>query len=199
MKNPFRILLLSLFLSQAAQAFEMCEPMVGDSFESIEELAQASLEITDKLSQDILSVSVTKYGANQGSGAVSILTDEKGNITAIKVKFNLKGKIQTMMKTFDEVSNDQKIEYIQESETKAALIVKKATGANIDAAKGGEFTFSILAKKPDTYIQYPLSLKREGNSWIVKNPQGSKLSSVDLNPNVSWASWNGTFSKATFN
>jgi hypothetical protein len=193
-KYIFLIFIVSFNLSLAS---ELCRTS-DKSFEDLKNFSEDALNVTSKISQKILGVTVTKFGMNQGSGNVSVIVDDKGNISAVQVTFKIDGKIETMVKTFDQLSKGEKLEYINGSEKKPALVVKKASGATIYAASGGEFTFSILSEKPDKYIHYKLFLRKSGSSWIVKNSSGTKLSSVDLTPNAPWGEWNGTFSKATF-
>jgi hypothetical protein len=77
-------------------------------------------------------------------------------------------------------------------------LVKKASGAKISSATGGDFTFSILSKKPNTYENYALKLVKVDNKWVLKNKNDQTLNTVDLTPNVDFVQWGGTFSKATF-
>ena len=197
MKKLF-ILFLLTFITNSSFSSVTCAPSQELPFGEIQNFAEDNLSVTSKMTQKILGVTVTKFGANQGSGSVSVITDEKGAITAVQVRFNVDGKIETMMKTFDELSKGEKLEYVKGNEKKASLVVKKASGATIYPSSGGEFTFSILAEKPNKYIHYSMYLRKNGNSWVVKNAKGTTLSSVDLTPNAPWGNWNGTFSEATF-
>lgn len=102
--------------------------------------------------------------------------------------FSLQGKKTTLMKTFEELNSGGKLQYIDGNSKNATL----------SAQNGGKFTFSVLAKKPNSYAHHTVYLRKDGNSWVAKNKNRSKLSSVDLTPNVSGLEWNGTFSSATF-
>jgi hypothetical protein len=197
MTNVFLFFIFTFSISSSF-ALEVCERPANQPFSEIQNFSEESLAVTSKLTQKILGVTVTKFGANQGSGSVSVITNEKGAITAVQVKFNVDGKIETMVRTFDELSKGEKLEYVKGSSSKASLVVKKASGATIYPTTGGEFTFSILAEKPNKYIHYSLYLRKSGNSWIVKNAKGTTLSTVDLTPNAPWGDWNGTFSEAEF-
>lgn len=194
-------LLLGSLISFTAQAFEYCDEVVAEPFEKVQELADDAFAATAAMSasQSLLKVTATKYYKNQGNGNVSVITDEKGDIAGIRVDFKLNGhKNEVMMKTFKEIDSGEKLEYLEYKAPKAALVVKKASGAKIYPSTGGEFTFSILAKKPDTYQHHTLYLRKVNGKWLVKNKQGVNLSSVDLTPNVENLAWDGTFSDAIF-
>jgi hypothetical protein len=117
---------------------------------------------------------------------------------AVRVYFTLQGKKTTLIKTIDELKNGDKLQYFEGNSKNSALTVQKASGATISESSGGKFTFSVLTKKPSSYAHYSIFLRKDGSSWVAKNENGSKLSSVDLTPNVSGLEWNGTFSSATF-
>ncbi len=193
-------MLLSLILWTEAHALEYCQG-TGDSLSGIEELAESALNITGSMeqTQKVLGVTITKYYKNQGTGKVSVVTDAQGNIAGIRVDFSVKGqKAQTMIKTFAELKDGEKLEYIEGNEKKPALVVKKASGASIYPSSGGQFTFSVLTEKPSTYQHHNIYLRKENGKWIVKNASGDALSTVDLTPNVEDWSWDGTFSEASF-
>jgi hypothetical protein len=173
----------------------------AETFTVVEELASQVFKVTEEMSQTqkVLGVTITKFFQNQGTGKVSVITDAKGNLAGIRVDFNLKGKkSQTMVKTFDELNNGQKLEYIEGNEKNPALVVKKGSGASIYPSTGGEFTFSVLTKKPNAYQHHNIFLRKVEGKWIVKNSNGKVLKSVDLTPNVEDLNWNGTFSGANF-
>ena len=189
-------LLLSSTIGYSA---ESCH-LYPDQMQSLTDFADGVNEVTAGLAetQKVLDVTVTKFYKNQGNGKVSVITDEKGNISAVRVDFSLQGKKTTLLKTFEELNSGGKLQYIDGNSKNAALSVQKASGANLSAQNGGKFTFSVLTKKPNSYAHHTVYLRKDGNSWVAKNENGSKLSSVDLTPNVSGLEWNGTFSSATF-
>ena len=167
----------------------------------VEELAESAFQITGSMeeSRKVLGVTITKYLKNRGNGQVSVVTDAQGNISGIRVDFIVTGqKPQSMIKTFDELKDGETLEYIEGNEKKPALVVKKANGASIYPSTGGEFTFSVLTEKPDTYQDHNIYLRKENGNWIVKNASGRVLKSVDLNPNVEDWAWDGTFNSASF-
>lgn len=199
MKKLISLVLFSL-LVLPAYASDYCEG-TGDSFGALEELAESVNSITGSMAQTqkVLGVTITKFYKNQGSGKVSVVTDAQGNISGIRVDFSVKGqKSQTMIRSFDELKNGEKLEYIEGNEKKPALVVKKASGASIYPSTGGQFTFSVLTEKPNTYQHHNIYLRKVNGSWIVKNGSGDVLKSVDLTPNVEDWEWDGTFSKASF-
>jgi hypothetical protein len=200
MKKLISFMLLGLILHPVAYAFDYCQG-TGDSFGAVEELAESALKITGSMeqTQKVLGVTITKFYKNQGSGKVSVVTDAKGNIAGIRVDFSVKGqKSQTMIKTFAELKDGEKLEYIESNEKKPALVVKKASGASIYPSTGGQFTFSVLTDKPSTYQHHNFYLRKVNGNWIVKNGSGDVLKSVDLTPNVEDWEWDGTFSEANF-
>lgn len=200
MKILTTLILLTFLTTQNSYAFEACEE-VAESFDTIHELADDVLTATanSPSTQSVLKVTATKFFKNQGYGAVSVLTDGDGNIAGIRVDFRLSGKKNDVMfKTFEELDKGEKLEYMEYNAPKPALLVKKAYGAKIYPSTGGEFTFSVLTKKPDTYKHQSVFLRKVNNQWIVKNKSGEILDSVDLTPNVSSLEWNGTFSDAVF-
>ncbi len=181
-------------------ALDFCQGP-GNSFGDVEQLAGSVLDITGSMeeTQKVLGVTITKFYKNQGTGKVSVVTDASGNISAIRVDFSVKGqKSQSMIRTFDELKDGEKLEYIQGDEKKPALVVKKTTGASIYASTGGQFTFSVLTEKPNTYQHHNIYLRKENKKWVVKNASGYVINSVDLTPNVEDWSWDGTFSDAIF-
>lgn len=199
MRKPLLALFMSLIIATSAYSVEDCS-VSGESIEGLMSFIDEANEVTGAMTetQKVLGVTVTKFGTNQGSGKVSVLTDEKGNLTGVRVDFTLKGKKVSMVKTFEELKNGEKLEYNKGSETIPALVVQKAYGSDIYPGTGGKFMFSILAKKPKSYKNYNMFLRKEGGVWIVKNENGTRLNSVDLTPNVSGMDWNGTFSEAEF-
>ena len=200
MKKLISFILLGLTLNPMAYALDYCQD-TGDSFGAVEELAESALKITGSMeqTQKVLGVTITKFYKNQGSGKVSVVTDGKGNIAGIRVDFSVKGKkSQTMIRSFDELKNGEKLEYIEGNEKKPALVVKKANGASIYPSTGGQFTFSVLTQKPNTYQHHNIYLRKVNGNWIVKNGSGDALKSVDLTPNVEDWEWDGTFSEANF-
>jgi hypothetical protein len=200
MKKLISFILLGVALNPVAYAFDYCQG-TGDSFGAVEELAESALEITGSMeqTQKVLGVTITKFYKNQGSGKVSVVTDAKGNIAGIRVDFSVKGKkSQTMIKTFAELKDGEKLEYIEGNEKKPSLAVKKAIGASIYPSSGGQFTFSVLTQKPNTYQHHNIYLRKVNGNWIVKNGSGDALKSVDLTPNVEDWEWDGTFSEANF-
>lgn len=200
MKNLF-ILLLGLSLSFTSIAYEECPTAAGNSLDQIYELSTIALEATAQLpgSQSVLKVKATKFFANHGNGEVIILSDEAGNITGVRVDFKINGKKnETLFKTFQEIDKGEELKYFEEGADTPALLVKKTNGAKINSAIGGDFTFSILSKKPNTYENYALKLVKVDNKWVLKNKNDQTLSTVDLTPNVDFVQWGGTFSKATF-
>ena len=200
MKKLISFVLLGLTLNPMAYALDDCQG-TGDSFGAVEELAESALKITGSMeqTQKVLGVTITKFYKNQGSGKVSVVTDAKGNIAGIRVDFSVKGKkSQTMIRSFDELKNGEKLEYIEGNEKKPALVVKKANGASIYASTGGQFTFSVLTKKPNTYQHHNIYLRKENGKWFVKDASGDVLNTVDLTPNVEDWEWDGTFSEANF-
>lgn len=200
MKKLSLTIALSALISMNATAMENCL-IENQNLDEIQRLADGVNDATAAMSesQKVLNLTVTKFGMNQGSGKVSVLTDEKGNLAGVRVDFNLKGKKSVLLKTFNELKNGQKLEYFENSSSNsAALVVKKAAGTDISPTEGGKFTFSLLGKKPGTYMHHNLFLRKEGNSWVVKNEKGVTQKSVDLTPNVSGMNWNGTFSSASF-
>jgi hypothetical protein len=200
MKKLILLLLLSLHLLPMAHSSEQCE-VTGGSFSAIEELAESAFNITGSTAETkkVLGVTVTKFYKNQGNGKVSVVTDASGNISGIRVDFNVNGKkSQTMIKTFDELKAGEKLEYIESGEKKPALIVKKSSGATIYAGTGGQFTFSVLTAKPNTYQHHNIYLRKVNGNWVVKNSDGEALKTVDLTPNVEDWNWDGTFSDAEF-
>jgi len=148
--------------------------------------------------QQLLALTVTKLGTNQGSGKVIAYADEAGEFTGLEVNFSLKGKKSVLSKGFDELRDGERMEYKQWKQTIPALIVKKGS-KNIYPQTGGEFTFSILSQKPKVYKNYTLYLRKESGRWVVKSQNGKILKSVDLTPNLENFDWDGTFSAATFN
>jgi hypothetical protein len=199
MKKLISLVLFSL-LVLPSYASDYCEG-TGDSFGALEELAESVNSITGSMAQThkVLGVTITKYYKNQGSGKVSVVTDAQGNISGIRVDFSVKGqKSQTMIRSFDELKNGEKLEYIEGNEKKPALVVKKASGASIYPSTGGQFTFSVLTEKPNTYQHHNIYLRKVNGTWIVKNTSGDVLKSVDLTPNVEDWEWDGTFSDASF-
>ena len=203
MKRYLSLILFSFVLQTPARGFDECQDITPSSLRHIHELTRNVQEVTSAMTQTqkVLGVTVTKYYQNQGSGKVSVLTDEKGNLTGLRVDFAIKGKkTDTMIKTFEELKSGQKLEYKETSDAKAALVVKKASGATIYPTTGGQFTFSILTEKPSTYEHYSLYLRKEGGAWVIKDLSGKKLNSVDLTPKAeSVTKWAGTFSEASFN
>lgn len=201
MKKLSLALALTLILSFNASATDDCF-VENQSLEEIQRLADGVNEATGAMTETekVLGLTVTKFGMNQGKGKVSVLTDEDGNLAGVRVDFDLKGQKSVLLKTFDELKAGQKLEYFENSKSKAAaaLVVKKASGTEISAKNGGKFTFSVLGKKPGTYMHYNLFLRKEGNNWVVKNENGVVQKTVDLTPNVSGMNWNGTFSGAEF-
>lgn len=199
MKKLISLVLFSLFV-MSAYASDYCEG-TGNSFGGVEELAESVNNITGSMqqTQKVLGVTITKFYKNQGSGKVSVVTDAQGNIAGIRVDFSVKGqKSQTMIRSFDELKNGEKLEYIEGNEKKPALVVKKANGASIYPSTGGQFTFSVLTQKPNTYQHHNIYLRKVNGNWIVKNGSGDALKSVDLTPNVEDWEWDGTFSEANF-
>jgi hypothetical protein len=201
MKKMILLLLLSLhLLPSSARASDICE-VTGDTVNAFEDLAEKAFTITGSMAQTqkVLGVTVTKFYKNQGNGKVSVVTDASGNISGIRVDFNINGKkSETMIKTFAELKAGEKLEYIESGEKKPALVVKKSTGATIYASTGGQFTFSVLTKKPSTYQHHNIYLRKVGENWVVKNANGDALNTVDLTPNVEDWNWDGTFSDAEF-
>jgi hypothetical protein len=199
MKTLISLVLFSLVVLPA-YATDYCEG-AGDSFGVVEELAESTFQITGSMeeSRKVLGVTITKYLKNRGNGQVSVVTDAQGNISGIRVDFIVKGqKPQSMIKTFDELKDGETLEYIEGDEKKPALVVKKSNGASIYASTGGQFTFSVLKEKPNTYQHHNIYLRKENGNWIVKNGSGDILKSVDLTPNVEDWEWDGTFSEASF-
>jgi hypothetical protein len=194
-------LILGSLLTLSAQAYESCDEVVAESFDTIHKLADETLEATAAMaaSQNVLKVTATKFLKNQGNGNVSVITDDQGNLAGIRVDFKLNGhKNDVMIKTFQEIDSGEKLEYLEYNAPKPALVVKKAYGAKIYPSTGGEFTFSILAKKPDSYQHHSVYLRKVNGKWLVRNKAGVNLRSVDLTPNVESLAWDGTFSAATF-
>ena len=201
MKKLIVLLLLSLhLLPSSARASNLCE-VTGNSFNAIEELAESTFSITGSMAQTqkVLGVTVTKFYKNQGNGKVSVVTDASGNISGIRVDFNINGKkSETMIKNLAELKAGEKLEYIESGEKNPALIVKKSSGTTIYASTGGQFTFSVLTKKPSTYQHHNIYLRKVDGNWVVKNANGDALNTVDLTPNVEDWNWDGTFSEAEF-
>lgn len=199
MKKSFLVLLIIMLTLSSAYPVEDCQinpESTADLFSFIDEVNDVTAAMSE--TKKVLGVTVTKFGTNQGSGKVSVLTDEKGNLTGIRVDFNLKGKKESMVKTFDELKDGEKIEYIKSDSKIPALVVRKAYNSDIYPNTGGKFTFSILAEKPKSYKHYNVYLRKVNGNWIVKNENGAELSSVDLTPNISSLDWDGTFSEAEF-
>jgi DNA-binding protein YbaB len=199
MKKLISLVLFGLVVLPA-YATDYCEG-TGDSVGAVEELAESVNNITGSMeqTQKVLGMTITKFYKNQGGGKVSVVTDAKGNISGIRVDFSVKGqKSQTMIRSFDELKNGEKLEYIEGNEKKPALVVKKANGASIYPSTGGQFTFSVLTEKPNTYQHHNIYLRKVNANWIVKNGSGDVLKSVDLTPNVTDWDWDGTFSDASF-
>jgi uncharacterized protein (DUF2249 family) len=132
-----------------------------------------------------------------GTGNVSVIVDENGNLSAVRADFNLKGSKSMMMKTIDELNAGERLNYVNGKDPKPALVVRKKS-ANISTSAGGEFVFAILSEKPDKYKTYSVFLRKHNGAWIAKDASGETLKSVDLTPNAPGLSWNGTFSSATF-
>ena len=194
-------LLLGSLLAFSAQAFENCDEVVAESFDTIHGLADDALAATAAMaaSQNVLKVTATKFLKNQGNGSVSVITDDDGNLAGIRVDFKLNGhKNDVMIKTFQEMNSGEKLEYLEYNASRPALVVKKANGAKIYPSTGGEFTFSTLTNKPDSYQHHTVYLRKVNGKWLVRNKAGVNLSSVDLTPNVEGLAWDGTFSAATF-
>jgi len=200
--NRFIVLLLVGFLlSFGSYANERCPDATGNALDQIQALSATALEITAKLpaSQSVLKVKASKFFANHGNGDVFVLTDEAGNITGVRVDFKINGrKNETLFKTFQEIDKGEELKYFEEDASTPALIVKKANRAKINSATGGEFVFSILTRKPDTYQDYSLKLTKLDGKWKLKDKEEHTLTTVDITPNVDFAQWAGTFSKATF-
>lgn len=199
-------LILGSLLAFSAQAYENCDEVVAESFDTIHKLADETLKATAAMdsSPSVLKVTATKAYTNQGNGDVSVIIDDKGNIAGIRVDFKLKGhKNEVMIKTFEEIDRGEKLEYLEYNAPVPALVVKKAHGATIYPSTGGQFTFSILTKKPKTYEHHTVYLRKVNGAWLVRNNAGVKLSSVDLIPNVDGLlstnpRWDGTFDSAKF-
>jgi len=201
MKILTTLLLFGFLISHNSHAFEACEEVAGETFETINELADSALSATAAMasSQSVLKVTATKLLMNQGNGAVSVITDDDGNIAGIRVDFKISGKKnEVMIKTFQEIDSGEKLEYLEYKAPKPALVVKKAYGATIYPSTGGEFTFSVLTKKPDSYQHHTVYLRKVNDKWIIRNKAGVTMSSVDLTPNTEYGGWDGTFSDAKF-
>lgn len=202
MKKAILLTILGVLLTTQSRASEViCDVLEQGQFDSLEKFVGQSNQITGTFFTKVLDITVTKYAVNQGNGNVSILTDEKGNLSAIKVEFTLNGKItDTMIKTFDELQSGQGLNYVEDDANKTSgLIVKKSIGSTLSASLGGPFDFSILTAMPSTYTKFSLNLNKIGGKWNVKNQAAKTLKSVDLTPNVDWSlNWDGTFSEATF-
>jgi len=206
MKKLFSIFTISLFMIPTSHALNMGCEIENSDINRIHSFAEDVMGVTNKLSnvKPVLAITVTKFGLNQGYGNVYVMTDKQGNVAGISVNFMLNGKTEVMSKTFDELKNGEKLEYTKGNEKNAALIVQKAYNSDIYSNTGGEFTFSILTKKPKTYSHHSLYLRNVSGKWVVRDSGGSVLESVDLTPNTKAGDaplervWDGTFSGADF-
>lgn len=197
MKKKFATTVSVLLMSKVALGME-CSALMED-FTHLEDFSESITDITAEMSETkkVLNVSVTKFGSNQGTGKVSVVVDGEGNISALRIDFDLRGQKKMMIKTLEELNNGERLDYVNGNEPKAALVVKKKSD-KISASGGGEFQFSILVEKPDKYKHYSLFLRKNGTEWIAKSSSGVSLKKVDLTPNAPKFQWDGTFSSATF-
>jgi hypothetical protein len=204
MKKLLTTFILLLLLTQNLMAFNAgCDAVPSHENVAIEQFAADMLAVTAKApgSHRILAVTVNYLG-EQGKGNVYVQQDENGDIAGVRIDFKINGgKQEIMTLTFDELQAGSPLEYKESKNAKAALIVKKAPGETIYFKTGGKFVFQILTQKsPPKYKDHVLYLRKEGSSWLVKNENGSKRSSVGFSPDVGWdLEWKGTFNKASFN
>ncbi|GEM_PF-5933975 len=172
------------FINAKAHSF-VCEEIQSAGLTEINEFAEDVLATTASYTKKIVDINV----ALDGSGSVSLILDEKGDL--VSVKFMYKGSLMGNL-TVAELNKGDQLTY-EVNGQRDPLQLSLKTKNSLSPEKGGAFDFKVLMHgDPATYKSYPIDLKKVDGSWGVYSG-GTKKTKIDLDPKLGWSGWTGHF------
>lgn len=190
-----KIVLIFLLLSVGAHADENCDPFPILPA-PIRDFAYENLAVTDEFFQNLVSFDV-KYA---GKGNILVLTNDQGEIEAIRLNYSHEGVTQKDTLDREKLAGGEKISLpgrpgVQED---PPLEFYPIIPPGLNFKTGGTFKIDIITNQnPRRTTEYTLKLIKSGPEWMIEQ-NNRRISSMTLHPSVSFFSWKGAFDKIEF-
>jgi hypothetical protein len=159
----------------------------------------------DKLSSSVNKILATQFTKvadlkvnHAGSGDLSILVDEGGNLLAVKFLYEDGKDKKDFTVSIDDFNKGKGIDYPALKNNVSPLKLSAVRPPGINAKTGGDFNLIIgTSTEPAVYKSSSIKLSKKNGEWAISTGK-KNIKKVTLSPGLSWAAWNGTFTEAKF-
>lgn len=184
----------ALFLSVQAFADEDCQSLPPIAGESVMALSRDVLQSSQQLYSKVVDLRVRLAG----SGDLSVLLNDEGEVEAVRFNYRDKKDVKVLNITARELNQGLLLEYPAQNGAISPLKLSVVRPPGLDPSTGGTFKLEIATSlDPAKFTSYQIRLGKTGNAWGVS--QGSsRVKEVVIHPGVSMLSWDGTFQKIEF-
>lgn len=187
-------LMFALLLSGTAMADDDCQflpPIAGDG---VTNLSRDVLQASQQLYSKVVDLRVRLAG----SGDLSVLVNDEGEVEAVRFNYRDKKDVKVLNITARELNQGMLLEYPALNGAVSPLKLSVVRPPGLDPSTGGTFKLEIATSlDPAKFTSYQIKLGKSGNAWGV-NQGSARVKEVIIHPGVSMFSWDGTFQKIEF-
>ncbi|MFP5459820.1 MAG: hypothetical protein ACLGG7_13875 [Bacteriovoracia bacterium] len=184
----------ALLLSVQAFADEDCQNLPPIAGESVMALSRDVLQSSQQLYSKVVDLRVRLAG----SGDLSVLLNDEGEVEAVRFNYRDKKDVKVLNITARELNQGLLLEYPAQNGAISPLKLSVVRPPGLNPSTGGTFKLEIATSlDPAKFTSYQIRLAKTGTAWGVS--QGSsRVKEVVIHPGVSMLSWDGTFQKIEF-